>query len=61
MFAFSRNHEERWEASMLPEIILLRLEIALRVMDEAGPVAAPRFVPLARGVKPQFKRKLAAV
>ncbi|MGA9893118.1 MAG: hypothetical protein WBQ55_12345 [Xanthobacteraceae bacterium] len=46
---------------MLAEIILLRLAIALRVMDEAGPVAAPRFVPLARGVKPQFKRKLAAV
>jgi hypothetical protein len=51
-----------WEASMLAEIILLRLEIALRAMDEAGPVAAAaRFVPLARGVKPQFKRKLAAV
>ena len=46
---------------MLAEIILLRLEIALRAMDEAGPVAASRFVPLACGVKPQFKRKLAVV
>jgi hypothetical protein len=46
---------------MLAEIILLRLDRALRAMDEAGPVPASRFVPLARGVKPQFKRKLAAV
>ncbi len=46
---------------MLAEIILLRLDMALRAMEEAGPVAAPRFVALARGVKPQFKRKLAAV
>jgi hypothetical protein len=46
---------------MLAEIILLRLEIALRAMTEAGPVATPRFVPLTRGVTLQFKRKLAAV
>jgi hypothetical protein len=46
---------------MLAEIFLLRLERALRALDEAGPVAASRFVPLARGVKPRFKRRLAAV
>jgi hypothetical protein len=43
---------------MFAEIILLRLEIIVRGADEAGPVATPRFVPLPRGVKPQFKKKL---
>ncbi|HZC56860.1 MAG TPA: hypothetical protein VE396_12595 [Xanthobacteraceae bacterium] len=46
---------------MLAEIFLLRLEMALRVADETGAAETPRFVPLARGVKPQFKKKLAAV
>jgi hypothetical protein len=45
---------------MLVEIFLLRLELAIRVAQE--PVAAAsRFVPLPRGVRPIFKRNLAAV
>jgi len=45
---------------MLVEIFLLRLELAIRVAQE--PVAtASRFVPLPRGVRPMFKRKLAAI
>jgi hypothetical protein len=46
---------------MLAEIFLLRLEFAIRVAAEANAVAIPRFVPLARDMKPQFKKKLAAV
>lgn len=42
---------------MFAEIFLLRLEIAMRSADEAEPVATPRFVPLQRGMKPQFKKK----
>ena len=45
---------------MLAEIFLLRLEMSMRVAAE--PVAtASRFVPLPRGVRLLFKRKLAAV
>ena len=44
---------------MLAEIFLLRLEMSMRVVDE--PIAtASRFVPLPRGVRPLFRRKLAA-
>jgi hypothetical protein len=46
---------------MFAEIFLLRLEIALRLAEEASGPAAPRFVPLPRGVKPRFKTRLAAV
>jgi hypothetical protein len=46
---------------MLAEIFLLRLEFAIRAAEEADAAAIPRFVPLARGMKPQFKKKPAAV
>jgi hypothetical protein len=46
---------------MFAEIFLLRLEIAIRLADEAYCPAAPRFVPLPRGMKPKFKTRLAAV
>jgi hypothetical protein len=46
---------------MLAEIFLLRLEMAMRIAEEASAAMAPRFVPLPRGAKPQFKKKLAAV
>jgi hypothetical protein len=46
---------------MLAEIILLRLEIALRLAEQVRPATVSRFVPLVRGIKPHFKRKLAVV
>ncbi len=46
---------------MLAEIFLLRLEMAMRIAEEANAAAAPRFIPLPRGVKPQFKKTLTAV
>ena len=46
---------------MLAEIILLRLDMALRMAEAAGPVAASRFVPLPRGVTVMFKKRSAAI
>ena len=46
---------------MLAEIILLRLEIAIRLAEQASGQAAPRFVPLQGGMKPRFKTRLAVV
>lgn len=46
---------------MFAEIFLLRLEIAIRLADEASYPVAPRFVPLPRGMKPKFKTRLALV
>jgi hypothetical protein len=46
---------------MFPEIILLRLELAIRLADEASGPVTPRFVPLPRGIKPKFKTRLAVV
>jgi hypothetical protein len=46
---------------MLAEIILLRLDLAIRLVDEASHVPAPRFVPIARGMQRNFKTRLAAV
>jgi hypothetical protein len=46
---------------MLAEIILLRLEIAIRLAEQASGQATPRFVPLQGGMKPRFKTQLAAV
>jgi hypothetical protein len=47
---------------MLVEIFLLRLELAMRMVDEAGrQAAAPRFVPLPHGMKPKFKTRLTVV
>jgi hypothetical protein len=46
---------------MFPEIILLRLELAIQLADEANGPAAPRFVPLPRGTRPRFKTRLTVV
>jgi hypothetical protein len=46
---------------MLAEIILLRLDIAIRLADERSCPEAPRFVPLARGMKSKFKARLSLV
>jgi hypothetical protein len=46
---------------MFEEIFLLRLEITMRLADEASRPAASRFVPLPRGMKPKFKTRLAVV
>ena len=46
---------------MLAEIILLRLEIAIRLANETSFPAAPRFVPIARDMQRNFKPRLAAV
>ena len=46
---------------MFEEIFLLRLEIAMRLADTISIPAAPRFVPLPRGMKPKFKTRLAVV
>jgi hypothetical protein len=59
--SFLPVRQERWEASMLAEIILLRLEIAIRLAEQASGQATPRFVPLQGGMKPRFKTQLAAV
>jgi len=46
---------------MLAEIILLRLDIAIRLAEESSYPTAPRFVPIARGMQRNFKIRLAAV
>ena len=46
---------------MFEEIVLLRLEIAMRLVDAASAPIAPRFVPLPRGMRLKFKTRLAAV
>jgi hypothetical protein len=45
---------------MLAEIFLLRLEMSMRLAD-APVTTASRFVPLPRGMRPIFKKKLSAV
>jgi hypothetical protein len=46
---------------MLVEIFLLRLELAIRLAEEANGPAMSRFVPLPRGTQPKFKTRLAVV